>query len=57
MYSVQYKVFKYAQRSVMKNEQTLRADSLARRLQSTDIGLRTFWKEVQTFNGGFVPMI
>ena len=37
----------------MKNEQTLRADSLARRLQSRD--MRTFWKEVKTCNGGLVP--
>ena len=45
--------FQYAQRNVTKNEQTLRADSLARRLQSRDI--RT-WKEVKTCNGGLVPM-
>ena len=50
-------VFKYAQRCVMKNEQTIRADSLARRLQSRDRSLlRTFWKEVKTFNCGLVPM-
>ena len=34
----------------MKNEQTLRADSL----QSRDV--RIFWKEVETCNGGLVSM-
>ena len=46
--------FKYAQRSVMKNEDMLRADSLANKLKSGDA--RTFWKEVKRLNCGTVPL-
>ena len=44
--------FKYAQRLVGKNEETLRADALANKLNSGNV--KCFWKAVKSCNSGVV---
>ena len=44
--------FKYAQRLVGKNEETLRADALANKLNSGNV--KCFWKTVKSCNSGVV---
>ncbi len=46
--------FKYAQRSVGKNQDTLRAESLASKLDTGDG--KTYWKEVKFINTGSTPL-
>ena len=44
--------FKYAQRLVGKNEEALRADALANKLNSGNV--KCFWKTVKSYNSGVV---
>lgn len=46
--------FKYALRFIKKNENTMRADSLARKLQVNN--LTDFWKEVKVMNNSKTPL-
>lgn len=45
---------KYAVRFIKKNEQTIRANSMARKLQLNDIC--EFWKEVKIINNSKIPL-
>ncbi len=46
--------FKYAQKSVENNQDTLRAESLASKLETGDV--KTFWKEIKLINTGSTPL-
>ncbi len=46
--------FKYAQRSVEKNQDTLRAEYLASKLDKGDV--KTFWGEVKLINTWSIPL-
>ncbi len=46
--------FIYAQRSVERNQNILRAESLAAKLDTGDV--KTFWKQVKFINTGSTPL-
>ena len=46
--------FKRAVRFIKRNEQTLRANSMARKLQQKDV--LDFWKEVKIINNSKIPL-
>ena len=47
--------FKYAIRYIKKNEQMMRANSMARKLQQNDVN--AFWKDVKVINNSKLAML